>query len=49
MRLTFEYTQSGGKTVSQSRHFHNGKFVFDNFFPVAQTIFCGETDHYARP
>ena len=47
MRLTFKYTQSGGKTVSQSRHFHNGKFVFDNFFPVAQTIFCGETENAA--
>ena len=49
VRLNFEYTQSGGKTVPQNRHFHTGKFVFDNFFPVAQTIFCGDTDHYARP
>ena len=42
MRLTFEYTQSGGKTVSQSRHFHNGKFVFDNFFRSLRPSFAGK-------
>ena len=40
MRLTFEYTLSGGMTVSQSRHFHNGKFVFDNFFRSLRPSFA---------